>query len=167
MSGFLSQSIPPPAPPTKPHVCMSALYISVCLPALQIGSSVSRFQIPYMCVNIRSLSLSDSLQSARQLLWVRPRHGSWPGFLPFSWLSSIPRTHCHIILMRSSVDGNLGCLQAPITVSSAAVTIGTPVPFWTVLFLGMHAQEWGCQSYTSFIFSFLKNLHATLRRGKP
>ena len=143
MSGLLSQPIAPRAPPTRSHVCMSVLYISVSVPALQRGSSVSLFQISYRCVNIRSLSLSDSPQSVRQRLWVRPHLDRWPSVLPFLWLSGIPRTRCHITLIRSSVDGHLGCFQVLVTFSSTAVTTGLPVPFWTVLFLGMHAQDWG------------------------
>ena len=61
-------------------------------PALQIGSSVTFFWIPYMCINIRYFSLSDlwqPLDSSTSLQMTQ--------FLSFLWLSNIPLYICTTI----------------------------------------------------------------------
>ena len=62
MSVLLSQFIP-----LSPPVCTWPLYVCVSIPALQIGSSVPFFQIPYICVKIWHLFFSFWLTSLFEL----------------------------------------------------------------------------------------------------
>ena len=57
----LSQFIPP-SPSPSPDVHKSILSVCISIPALQIGSSVPFFYIPYICINIQyCFSLSELL----------------------------------------------------------------------------------------------------------
>ena len=48
-------SIHPTIPFPNPHVHLTGLSVCLSIPALQIGSSVPFFQIPYICINIQYL----------------------------------------------------------------------------------------------------------------
>ena len=45
-------------------------------------------------------------------------------FHSFLWLSNIPLRMSHIVFIRSSVDGHLGCFRILVTGSGAAVNVG-------------------------------------------
>ena len=53
VSVLLSQFILPSPSPTESTSLLSVLYICISIAARQIGSSVSFFQIPYICLNVR------------------------------------------------------------------------------------------------------------------
>ena len=55
---LLSQLISlPPSRPRSALYPQSLLYVCVSIAALQIGSSVSSFQIPYACINMHYLTV--------------------------------------------------------------------------------------------------------------
>ena len=67
--------------------------------------------------------------------------------------------HC-IFLIHSSVDWHLGCVHVlTIIVNSAAVNIGVHVSFHIMVFSRYMARSGIARSYSSSIFSFLRNLH--------
>ena len=68
----------------------------------------------------------------------------------------------HIFFIHSSVGGHSGCLCVLAIVNSAAVDIGVHVPFWIMIFSGYMSRRAIAESYSSSIFSFLRNLHAVL-----
>ena len=61
ISMLISQFVPPSSSPCCVH--KSILYVFVSSPALQIGSSLPFFKIPYICVNIWYMFFSDLLHS--------------------------------------------------------------------------------------------------------
>ena len=105
--------------------------------------SLSKFPI-HALIYSNCLSLSDSLQSVWQILWVHRHREKRPNVFPSLWLSNIPCTYYVILFMHSPADGRLGCFQVPVIVDSASVNIGMHVHFWRVLFLRTYTQEWGC-----------------------
>ena len=50
----------------------------------------------------------------------------------------------YIFFIHSSVDGHLGCFHVLATVNSAAVNMRVYVPFQTMVFLWIDAQEGAC-----------------------
>jgi len=62
----------------------------------------------------------------------------------------------HILLIHSSIDGDLGCFHVLAIVRSAA---RSACIFSIYRFVWIYAQEWDCWLYDNSTFSFLRNLH--------
>ena len=64
-----------PVCPTLPFICwvhQSILYMCVSIPALQMGSSVSFFHIPYICINKLLLHMTASKHSSYFIILYLP-----------------------------------------------------------------------------------------------
>uniref|UniRef100_A0A5G2QE29 Uncharacterized protein n=1 Tax=Sus scrofa TaxID=9823 RepID=A0A5G2QE29_PIG len=71
----------------------------------------------------------------------------------------------HIFLIRSSVDGHLGCFHVLAIVSSAAMNIWVHISFSMKVFSGYKPRSGIAGSYDSFIFSFLRYFHTFFHSG--
>ena len=89
-------------------------------------------------------------------------------FCSFSWLNNIPLYlyMYHILFIHSFASGHLGCFHVLAIVNSASVNIGVHVCFWhTVSAFSRYKPRIYAGSYSSSIFSFLRNLCTVLQSG--
>ena len=83
---LLSQLVPPSPTPNCVH--KSALYVCISIAALQVGSSVPSFKIPYKCINIWHLFSSFWLTSfciidSRSIYLIRSDSNA---FILYGWV---------------------------------------------------------------------------------
>ena len=84
----------------------------------------------------------------------------------FLWLSNIPLLCMyHNFFIHSAFSGYLGCFHVLTIVNSAAMNIGKHVSFSMMVSLGYMPSSGIVGSYSSFIPSFIRNLHTTLHSG--
>ena len=83
-------------------------------------------------------------------------------FHSFQWLSNIPLCVHHIFFVHEAVIGHLGCLYVLAIVNSAVVNTGVHVPFQIMVFSGHMPSIDISGSYSSSVFSFIRDLHTIL-----
>ena len=72
----------------------------------------------------------------------------------------------HTFFIHSCVDGHLGCFHVLAIVNSAAVNIGVHITFRIMVFFGHMPRSGIAESYSSFIFSFLRHLFTVPKKER-
>ena len=87
-------------------------------------------------------------------------------FHSFLWVNDIPLYRYTVIyhIYPSSVDGHLGHFHVLVIVNSATANIEVHASFQIMIFSGYVPRSGVAESYGSYIFNFLRNIHTILHR---
>ena len=152
---YVSMLLFPFLPPSS-SLAASLLYVCMSIPALQIGSSVPFFQIPYICVNIQYLFFSFQSSSLcitgfRFIHLTRTDSNQF-----FSWLSDIPLYICTTTSLSIHLLMTSRHLLCPSYCKQCCYEHWGAYAFLRYDFLRVYAQQWDCWVIWYFTPSFLK-----------
>lgn len=152
----------------------------------QLSISVSLFFFVYSLILFLRSHIKVILYSISLYLTYFTQHNTpqdhphcckWENCILFLWLSSIPWgvcvcmcTHKHcIFIIHSSVVANIGCFLILAIMNHATMDIGVCVYLIELLlsffFLSYIPRNGTAESYSSSIFTFLRNPYSVFQRG--